>query len=97
MYECILLNIDVSAGFLKFLLFDIAQYPAVQEKVLAEVSKAEQFTNETLPYCNTVMNESGRMHPMLLFTMYETTTSPKEIGGFMIPPNVFWEILTTTD
>lgn len=94
MDEILLLNIDVSYAATSFALSDIARYPAVHDKLKKEIDDVLQGQDpatfndldKRLPYMETVLKESSRMHPALALSLPERTVKPvTNIAGYHIP------------
>ena len=94
-----MLNIDVSYAATSFVLTNLAQHQVVQDKVRLEVDNflngidpnvnAGPDLGTKLPYLESVLKESARVHPALSYSLPEKTVKPvTNLGGYLVPKGV---------
>ena len=92
--EIALLNIDVSYAATSFVLTDLARHQAIQDRVRLEIdeflnecdSNVGPDLNKKLPYLESVLKESARVHPPLSYSLPEKTVKPvTDLGGYLVP------------
>ncbi|KAK9704406.1 hypothetical protein K7432_010216 [Basidiobolus ranarum] len=85
-------GMDTTASALAFLLYELAKYPEVQEKIAQEIAdvlgNGFQDPNELnkLTYTTAVINETMRLHPAVPMVARMVSVAT-EIAGYELPEN----------
>ncbi|KAJ4163173.1 hypothetical protein LMH87_004917 [Akanthomyces muscarius] len=92
--EILFTNVEVSSKVLSTLFVNLAQQPALQEELRAEIKDRNTKPSEEAKYfakqdtlLNRVVMESMRVSPAFWFSLPQCTSVDKTIGGYLIPAN----------
>jgi gliotoxin/aspirochlorine/mycotoxins biosynthesis cytochrome P450 monooxygenase len=90
--EIIMTNVDVTTAVMSWVWIYLAAYPAVQERLRAEINSQEDPLGEYVArkgtFLECVLNEIMRLQPLVAMTFPDVLDKDAELGGYVIPKGV---------